>query len=420
LDSKKYAEALKQNNQRKQDNTEIIDENQKVVYVHPEDINANLPTQALLYKDGNSATVIVFSEPIVVKSIGNLNFTTASNAIKSGGYFFRDTEVNPSFVQIKNLSLTGTKCSPKYNKSVKNEGFVSVKEGLLTQAQLDANVTGKDLQNAGMICVPSTDTDQTDLTTMLQTDSNAPLAKDITNAGNWHTVLSWITPVVIFGFALILLPFLYFQSFIPYVKEKSSDPGERYNKVVIYHFAILIPIIILSILFIGIGSVEDMNLMTNGIALIVISFIIGFVLFTLLPLYDKFKKELEIEPDTVLKINIKDAFVGGILKINKLFWPIIWFFSENKVFGWTDLHKTIKRSIFYRSIWTWFILYSVLFTAIFIPVYQVFFSDKSPSQNMVRLLGYLFYLIFLAFISSILWILNIKFNNETFDTMYEK
>ncbi len=230
LDSKKYAEALKQNNQRKQDNTEIIDENQKVVYVHPEDINANLPTQALLYKDGNSATVIVFSEPIVVKSIGNLNFTTASNAIKSGGYFFRDTEVNPSFVQIKNLSLTGTKCSPKYNKSVKNEGFVSVKEGLLTQAQLDANVTGKDLQNAGMICVPSTDTDQTDLTTMLQTDSNAPLAKDITNAGNWHTVLSWITPVVIFGFALILLPFLYFQSFIPYVKEKSSDPGERYNK----------------------------------------------------------------------------------------------------------------------------------------------------------------------------------------------
>lgn len=412
LDSIKYAEADKQNKQRKLDNTEIIDENQNVVYVHPEDIDAKLPTQALFYKDGNSATVIVFSEPIVVKSIANLDFTTASNAIKSGGYFFKDNEVKPSFIQIKNLSLSGTKCLPG---SKKKEGFV---EGL-TPAEIDSagGVTMDKLKNAGMICVPSTDTDQTDLTTMLQTDTNAPLARDIKNAGNWHTVLSWITPVVIFGFALILLPFIYFQAFIPYILKNSDNtsntPDTRYNKVVVYHFAILIPIIILSILCIGIGSVENMNLLSNGIALTVVGFVIGFVLFILLPLYDKFKNKLGIK-DSTPKLNYSDIFSGTILKINKLFWPLLLVVWANINFKWIQGYT---QTLLLKSIYSWLLLL-ILFTVIFIPIYQRIYSGQSSSPHTVRLISYIVYFCVLAFISSIMWILDIKINNTELD--YEK
>jgi hypothetical protein len=350
--SKKNAERLKNKHKNKKKLVNI----QPIPYINPEDITAKIPDNALIYKDQMINTIIIFPEPIVVKSIGNLNFNVATN-IKSGGFFFKDTTINPKRVKINNISIKNEFCSPK------KEGFV---EGISPD---ELSVAFK---QGGLTCVPSTTTDA-GTTPLFNIDPKAPLARDVTNASNLYTVLGWITPMMVTVIAIILVPMVYYWNFIPYITRNDNDPNfvvqkdKRYSEVVTYHGALLIPLFITSIIMISVGVSEDMNFMTIGMALLVICGIILFVLLKIMPYEPRFTTALDITSDQMKVKDKMDILRKSFTKINKLFLPGLLLFDQ--IHG---LDNTIKL-IFW---WVFFVFVA------FIIIITITYTTKNKKPHM--------------------------------------
>lgn len=388
LKSQQYLTAHKKNAESRQKNDERLNKKHKfkknpanitpIPYINPEDITAKIPDTALIYKDQLINTVIIFPEPIVVKSIGNLNFNVATN-IKSGGFFFKDTTINPKRVKINNISIKNEFCSPK------KEGFV---EGLTAYELTDA------FKKGGLTCVPSTTTDA-GTTPLFNIDPKEPLARDITNAGNLYTVLGWITPMMVTVIAIILVPMVYYWKFIPYITRKDNDnyvinEDERYSEVVTYHGALLIPIIVTSIIMVSVGVSEDMNFMTLGMALLVFCVIMLFVLLKIMPYETGFINALNIKPEQMkIKYEIIDILKGSFTKINKLFLPGLLIF--NKIHG---IDTNLKLIL-------WWVLFACIAFSIIITLPYIT-KNKKPHRNRSLVIIFLFY--FCAVIGLIVWI----------------
>ena len=384
LKSQQYLTAHKKNAESRQKNDERLNKKHKfkknpanitpIPYINPEDITANIPDNALIYKDQLINTVIIFPEPIVVKSIGNLNFNVATN-IKSGGFFFKDTTINPKRVKINNISIKNEFCSPK------KEGFV---EGLNTQELSDAFKLG------GLTCVPSTTTDA-GTTPLFNIDPKEPLARDITNAGNLYTVLGWITPMMITVIVISLVPMVYYWKFIPHIIGNSTETRDRYSEVVTYHGALLIPLFITSIIMISVGVSEDMNFMTLGMGLLVICVIMLFVLLKLMPNDEGFITALGISRgDIMITYKIIEILKGSFTKINKLFLPGLLIF--NKIHGIDNNLKLIL----------WWVLFAFIAFIIIITILPYITKNKKPHRNRSLVIIFLFY--FCAVIGLIVWI----------------